>query len=215
MLVPKLTAAVFAAMLLGGAADATSFVGDYTVAANFADPGLAVRIDTDAGVGGDQHVGAINLDLALGVPQAIFLFDIFSAENSVDVLACPAGDTCAKPISVAFDLTPALTGGSFTGATVGAFVLLALQEGQLVWDDGDQDFAFGNGGVLNIQLNNTTFGTKLFGVDQGTPGTVYATFTLVENAVPEPANWAMMIAGFGLIGGALRHRRGRNSVSFA
>lgn len=28
-----------------------------------------------------------------------------------------------------------------------------------------------------------------------------------ENAVPEPATWAMMIAGFGLVGGAMRRRK--------
>ncbi|HEU4968186.1 PEPxxWA-CTERM sorting domain-containing protein, partial [Sphingomonas sp.] len=33
-------------------------------------------------------------------------------------------------------------------------------------------------------------------------------------SVPEPATWAMMIAGFGLIGGALR-RRARATLRFA
>lgn len=35
-------------------------------------------------------------------------------------------------------------------------------------------------------------------------------FTLsgVTGAVPEPATWAMMILGFGLVGAALRQRRG-------
>ncbi len=38
---------------------------------------------------------------------------------------------------------------------------------------------------------------------------------VIERApVPEPASWALMIAGFGLAGAALRHRR-RPSVSFA
>ena len=42
------------------------------------------------------------------------------------------------------------------------------------------------------------------------------TFTLNAAAVPEPAAWAMMIGGFGLVGGALRRRRQANvSVSFA
>ncbi len=34
-------------------------------------------------------------------------------------------------------------------------------------------------------------------------------------AVPEPATWAMMIAGFGLCGGALRRRRVRASFRYA
>jgi len=36
----------------------------------------------------------------------------------------------------------------------------------------------------------------------------------VTAAVPEPATWAMMLAGFGLVGGAMR-RRTRTAVSFA
>ncbi|MEG8038220.1 PEPxxWA-CTERM sorting domain-containing protein [Sphingomonas sp. LR60] len=35
----------------------------------------------------------------------------------------------------------------------------------------------------------------------------FASETLIAGAVPEPATWAMMILGFGLIGGALRSRR--------
>ena len=34
-------------------------------------------------------------------------------------------------------------------------------------------------------------------------------------AVPEPATWAMMIMGFGLIGGAYRSRRTQGKISFA
>jgi hypothetical protein len=34
-------------------------------------------------------------------------------------------------------------------------------------------------------------------------------------AVPEPATWAMMIGGFGMVGGAMRRRRVSTKVSFA
>lgn len=34
-------------------------------------------------------------------------------------------------------------------------------------------------------------------------------------AVPEPATWAMMLSGFGLVGGAMRRRRSNVQVSFA
>ena len=34
-------------------------------------------------------------------------------------------------------------------------------------------------------------------------------------AVPEPASWALMIAGFGLVGGALRRRDGRGQAKLA
>lgn len=39
--------------------------------------------------------------------------------------------------------------------------------------------------------------------------------TLSFAAVPEPATWAMMIFGFGLVGGAVRRRKANVSVSYA
>jgi hypothetical protein len=47
----------------------------------------------------------------------------------------------------------------------------------------------------------------------GLAGTGTALLTPVPGAVPEPASWAMMIAGFGMVGAAMRTRR-RTSVSF-
>lgn len=35
------------------------------------------------------------------------------------------------------------------------------------------------------------------------------------SVVPEPATWAMMIAGFGLVGGAMRRRKTRVAVTYA
>ncbi len=39
--------------------------------------------------------------------------------------------------------------------------------------------------------------------------------TTDPGAVPEPATWAMMIGGFGMIGASLRNRRRKSAVSFA
>ncbi|KQS04035.1 hypothetical protein ASG11_07050 [Sphingomonas sp. Leaf357] len=46
-------------------------------------------------------------------------------------------------------------------------------------------------------------------------GTVTFTYSPAASAVPEPATWAMMIGGFGMVGGALRSRRRKTTVSFA
>ena len=46
--------------------------------------------------------------------------------------------------------------------------------------------------------------TTIFGNDQG--GTLTVS-DVGDGAVPEPATWAMMIAGFGLVGASLRKRR--------
>jgi len=37
----------------------------------------------------------------------------------------------------------------------------------------------------------------------------------VASAAPEPATWLLMIAGFGMVGGALRRRRAKVSVTYA
>lgn len=46
-----------------------------------------------------------------------------------------------------------------------------------------------------------TYQTVLFGTAQA------GQLVVTDLAVPEPASWALMIAGFGLVGGALRQRR--------
>jgi hypothetical protein len=40
-----------------------------------------------------------------------------------------------------------------------------------------------------------------------TPYSVFFSSLPVLSSVPEPASWAMMLGGFGLIGGALRRRK--------
>lgn len=46
-------------------------------------------------------------------------------------------------------------------------------------------------------------------------GPLIDNFTLDVTAVPEPASWAMMIAGFGLVGSAMRRRKPLAKHSFA
>lgn len=45
--------------------------------------------------------------------------------------------------------------------------------------------------------------------------TDYKLGTAGPGAVPEPATWAMMIGGFGMVGGTMRYRRRKTTVSFA
>lgn len=49
----------------------------------------------------------------------------------------------------------------------------------------------------DIVFFNTTFNDQF----------VWARFTAAAGSVPEPSSWAMMLLGFGLIGGGLRRRR--------
>ena len=66
-------------------------------------------------------------------------------------------------------------------------------------------------GIARLDLVASQFNgsTNYFGIDQ-------LTFDAAATpAVPEPATWAMMIIGFGMIGGAARYRRRETRVTYA
>lgn len=68
------------------------------------------------------------------------------------------------------------------------------------------NFAFTSGGNwFSNPFSSDNIGVRISGVPTG------------GGAVPEPASWAMMIAGFGLVGGAMRRRNSlrMNKVSYA
>ena len=75
------------------------------------------------------------------------------------------------------------------------------------------------------QISGESNGQVLFAAQSGDPDIVGATFSSTENsfefdniatgAVPEPATWAMMIAGFGLVGSTLRRRRTAGGFAIA
>ncbi|MFS0736024.1 PEPxxWA-CTERM sorting domain-containing protein [Sphingomonas sp. 1P06PA] len=74
------------------------------------------------------------------------------------------------------------------------------------------DFAVGSDGILRVEFIDTF-------VDAVSPnatalaGTLTITYDAIGGpAVPEPAAWALMIGGFGAVGGAMR-RRGKQTVS--
>lgn len=77
-------------------------------------------------------------------------------------------------------------------------------------------------GADSLALQAWMTGVKYYiltqSADQGAyPGTgtpsLFSTFIGVSLSVPEPATWAMMITGFGLVGVAMRRHRPRPLVS--
>jgi hypothetical protein len=200
--------------VLATPAFAATFVGDYTITSNSGD-GLIVNT-TKVG----NLTSGFTLDNVNDSYTYSPLFKIWTPESDVG-----SDDKVAKAISVAFNFTsPDSFSGNVNGGTVGqSQVFGLLQNGLVSWDNlGVKTFDFGNGGQLQLKLDNyVQFGNGFLGLSDK-KGKVGATFTLLSNskptatgAVPEPANWAMMIAGFGMVGGAMRSRRGKTSVSFA
>lgn len=99
--------------------------------------------------------------------------------------------------------------------------------------DGVNIYSFGTGGltlvgVLNAALPTFTYsGTQFFtqgqqvgiGVDRGGPANNYFNDSTllsgsITSPVPEPATWAMMLVGFGLLGAGMRRRSRTTSVRF-
>lgn len=100
-------------------------------------------------------------------------------------------------------------------------------------------YSGGPGGAIILALSSLDLGTPITGVnfttsltgvstaftsdsvsffftDQALPAETYLSATFSTAAVPEPATWALMIFGFGAIGGAMRRQRKTNvKVSYA
>ena len=123
--------------------------------------------------------------------------------------------------SLTFDLTGFLPKtGAFSGRfavdnTVASIVLngvtLAANGGGFNrWTN----FGATSGFVAGV--NTLTFNTVNFAQNTGNPAGLRVEFLSSSiAAVPEPATWAMMILGFGLIGGALRSRKANVTTKVA
>lgn len=102
---------------------------------------------------------------------------------------------------------------------VGGFFHNGVTGGSITWDDPVFDFGFG-GYQFELDLQDVSGWT----LAASTP--INGTLTLLSapisggpgghesvGAVPEPANWALMLGGFGLIGGMMRAQR--RKIAFA
>lgn len=119
-----------------------------------------------------------------------------------------------------------LSDNSITLTSTGAFVFTSAIFNGPVLKDLTNTSAF-NGWTLT----NDTLGLSSFFIDGSSPGgsslganwqgqqistTGAATFSDPAGAVPEPATWAMMLAGFGMIGFAARRRSSvKSTMRFA
>jgi len=193
-----ITAPAFAAVDITGSLTVAQYTGTNN--------GLTINIDNIAAIG----------PFTLGsTPQSFDLFTISTPENSVEW----GEDTLQKVIQVTFGFTNPtdVTGAPITGTTSGDTSWFGFfQNGQVVWD-APQVFSFGNGGQFQIALNDATFNEGAFWGLGNVGAQISGTFTLLNDstpAVPEPATWAMLIAGFGLVGAAMR-RRQKVNVTYA
>lgn len=107
-------------------------------------------------------------------------------------------------------LNLSFTIGSYTfGKTALALESVQFTNGTLTQVSYD-----GGAFLVSFDTNRMTYEySSLFGIFGSSNGTISA--TPVAAPVPEPTTWAMMIGGFGAVGGAMRYRRRKTTVSFA
>jgi hypothetical protein len=110
-----------------------------------------------------------------------FTIDVDETPNESNPLACPYPSTigCSDKISIA------------TGAAAQTFVI------------GDQTLTLYVDGFLDRNLIPQS--SFIAQEQESTTATLVGHFD-VASAVPEPASWAMMVLGFGFLGGALRRQ---------
>lgn len=181
---------------------AVPFQGTYDVNVNTSGSGLQVTATPDA--------GELLFNLDVGQSVWAFLFSIDTHESTVN-----ADDRVPVSASIDFDfVSPTSFGGTVNGDTEGVSLWSGvLQAGVLTWDNGGlSSLYFGNGGILDVYLEDAVFGLGVFGLSHSSAD-VHGKFTYRQSsvtAVPEPA--VLSLIGGGLLLVAFLRRR-RNSAS--
>lgn len=109
------------------------------------------------------------------------------------------------------------TPGQYFFQSIAPVLLTAGQQYTVVNFVGQNGWAYGSvtSTGVNFDYNSYAYGTALaFTTSTGGSGPAYLGPNLTIGAVPEPATWAMMLTGFGLIGMAKR-RRQKAAATFA
>lgn len=143
--------------------------------------------------------------------HAAYFYDDTATETLSQSVSLTAGQT----YSIGFDYTQVQTGNS------GPFTLTAMFGNQQIssatsasalpagqWFNVAQTFVASTTGTYDF---NFTYNSGAAAAADAMVDRVYV--QAVPGAVPEPASWAMMIGGFGMVGGAMRRRRA--NIAFA
>lgn len=201
--------------------------------------GSAARTSMDLNIGRFRLTGIDNATMA-AVTFDTYCIDIFHAlqKGSFELQAFTLGNL-AKDIQIKTLLshTAGFIASAPTSAAkkdVSAAIQMAVWE--IVNESGSSGYSLGSG-LFQISGSHGTVIPNARGMAQGyldnlgswspTPGYKYTMMSAVSplnnqrqiflaaGAVPEPSAWALLIAGFGATGAAMRRRRRSTSLSFA
>jgi hypothetical protein len=203
--------------------------------------GYGTRSDGGGNVGGNLGTGRLRqgdniYDFALGDDA----FNGFFTSTDPDDPSCgPTDNYFCGSADIEFSYVSDFDNGlaandasclvaGLAGAA-GQFCQLGLGVIEVGIDGGDSGGPqFVNGQLAGVNSYGLSFGSRYGDIDGAlnasfgefsgyVPTYIHADWinsVLVQDAaVPEPASWAMMIAGFGLVGGALRRRQGVRAIA--
>jgi len=123
-----------------------------------------------------------------------------------------------------FDLNGGANGDQFVYSSGGSFCGIACEGGDVVWTLSNLDFGKPLKGfnilqqdVGAITIDAITATSISFRYKDGSihPGVNVIGQFVTDSAVPEPATWAMMLMGFGLMGVAMRSAKQRKTAALA
>ncbi|WP_229956545.1 PEPxxWA-CTERM sorting domain-containing protein [Parasphingorhabdus litoris] len=168
-------------------------------------PGTIFTVDTDTGTGslvgtainGSNNVA--NIDLRLGGFLETTLGSAFTYKKEGGLAYDPVTDTQDVDFFTTASGTISIDGYSYM-----------LRSNPFA---GGHAFQYG----IGANAKNSAFGGSSWLLVEGENGERPRHWDVNFNlaAVPEPATWAFMIFGFGAVGGALRRKKNRQTVSFA
>ena len=198
---------VLASVLLGAAVPAGAV--SFTSSPGAPDPGpaagqvLVVTFDAAHAAGYSWSGG---LQTATGTVSGVY------AEPAMDTTMFGYVSSANTPNTATLD-TPNLKSISFYWGSIDTYNMVEVLDGggNVLFTVSGGDFSEADGNQLVAGTNMRVF----FTADPGTPisalrftstGVAFEFDDFAASAVPEPASWALLIAGFGLVGTALRRR---------
>lgn len=235
---PNLIRALVCATSLGLCAPANAALiynfdlnGSY---ANSAGPGSITPNGGTLGASGYNFGANQGLTINLGgaalneyAIETRFSFDTTAGYRKILDFLNRVSDTGLYMHSGTLNFYPVVSGsGVFTPGQLDTLRLERTAAGQVTgYVNGVQQWTFSDGGGLAAFApgNNINLFMDDFATGQGEASAGYVDFVrvfdtangVIGGAVPEPSAWALMILGFGMVGGALRATRKRAAVAFA
>ena len=136
---------------------------------------------------GDTIDSTVTLDMPYTIPMSELYTNILEIHSGSNFPNEPTGVDGTFTFFLAGSPVASFTYSSTTSQQLASYTAnFPPNNGALTWDSFTNDF------TINTLATPATLDGSLFFYD------------LVSNSVPEPATWAMMLVGFGVVGGAMR-----------